>query len=175
MDTKTAKRLIHDTPIGGKVGKQILPRGDKRDPYVNEKENAIVEAIDNRAVLLKHADWLEKLRTGKADVRSFLNGVSPEVVIRLLYHCYQGAEKNRLAAIQDLLDRAGFSKLNKHAVVGSVDPEASKEALIAMLMGADKDLKEHGIDIINDEDEDKTKSPERDVQGGPLPDSENSE
>jgi hypothetical protein len=116
----------------------------------NHKEDAIIGAIDMKKTLSKHADWVEKLRAGQIDVSQFLSALSPDVAIELVDIALAGeSEKNRLAAMQDILDRAGHGKINKHAIA-SVDPNQPKEQLISLIMGLNK--KSKAIEIEEDDD-----------------------
>lgn len=133
-------------PTKKKVGKVMIPRDDNPS---NEKEDAIIDAIDQRDVIMKHASWISKLREGKIDVNQFFGSVAPDVAVELLNLAVNGSEKARLAAVTDLLDRAGFSKVQKHALA-TVDASQSKEALLSLLLGSSKELKEEGIEVIDD-------------------------
>lgn len=112
-------------------------------------ENAIVDAMDMKEVLVKHATWVNKLRAGHIDASQFLQGLAPDVAVELLGIAMRGeSEKTRLEAIKDFLDRAGLSKVNKIAMA-SVDASQPKEQLIAMVMGLAG--KSKAIEITEDE------------------------
>lgn len=118
----------------------------------NHKEDAIAEAIDMKKTLITHADWITRLREGKIDTSQFIASMSPEVAVKLVDVAFNGeSEKNRLAAMQDILDRAGHGKVNKHAIA-NVDPSQPKEQLLSLIMGLNK--KSKAIEI-EDDDEDQ--------------------
>lgn len=158
MDTKTAKRILATEAPQDKrkkkntVDRTYIARGDSGFQS-NEKEDAIIEAIDMRRTLTKHADWIEKLRAGHVDVPQFLNGMAPDVAVNLLDLALNGSsDKIKLAAIQDMLDRAGYSKVTKVAAA-VVDPNAPREQLVAMIAGLSSKTKE--IEIVDDDDQDQ--------------------
>lgn len=158
MDAKTATRVLATQMPEDKrkkrntVDRTYIARGDSGF-QTNEKEDALIEAIDMRRTLIKHADWIEKVRTGQVDVPQFLNGLAPDVAVNLLDLALNGSsDKVRLAAIQDMLDRAGYSKVQKVAAA-VVDANAPREQLIAMIAGLSSKTKE--IEIVDDTDVDQ--------------------
>lgn len=117
----------------------------------NHQEDLMAAAIDHKNTLLKLQKQLERL-SKTSDVKGFIEDIAPETVLELalLAHDPKTASKIRLAAIQDILDRAGYNKVTKHAVA-RIDASESKEAIIASIKGAKKELKGVGIEI-TDED-----------------------
>lgn len=146
MERKDVERLLRNS-----TSKKA---GNKKQPdYRNSKEDSIIDAIDMRHTITKYTDWIERLRTGKIDVGQFFTSVSPDVAIQLLHTALDGeSEKTRLAAITDLLDRAGHGKVNKHAIA-SVDPNQPKEQLLSLIMGLNK---KSGTIEIEEDDKDQT-------------------
>lgn len=136
-------------PEAGKrrVLKGITPK-DGKVYATNAKEDALINAIDNRDFLLKHAKWIEKLQNGQIGVDQFLSQLAPEVALALAKEAF-GADsaKIRVEAQKDLLDRAGFGKVQKHAIA-AIDPNAPKEELIALIEGLNKKTKT--IEIVDD-------------------------
>lgn len=118
---------------------------------VEEYTTAFV--IDNAHSLLQMKSHIEKLSKTR-DVQGFIQDVSPEAVVELAALAMSSDnEKVKMDALRDLLDRAGFGKVQKHAVA-RVDAKDSKEAIIAHIMGAKKALEKNGIEIVDEEDED---------------------
>jgi hypothetical protein len=94
--------------------------------------------IDHKDFLLKYQDHIEKLMSGKIDVPQFLKIISPDMMVRLGQLALTAKnEKTKLTAMQDILDRAGYSKVEKHAIA-NIDPSIPQEQLIAMLEGIGK-------------------------------------
>lgn len=157
MDKKLATKIVlskvqkKDSEIGLARGEG---RGSKRSfaaTYnVNSKEDAMVNAIDNRQVLSKYADWITALREGKTDVPGFLDKMSPDLMIELMTIAMTGKDKIKLEAIRDMLDRAGYGKVNKVAVAGTLDAKASKEELLSTILGLGK--KTGTIDVVDDDE-----------------------
>ena len=118
-------------------------------------EKKIVEYIDDLDFFRKHKSQISKLYEGKVDVPGFLKELSPQAVMALAKLAFTSTnEKVRLNAVQDWLDRAGFSKVEKHAFA-NLDPNTPKEQLISMLGGLGKKTKT--IEIIEDDDTNKEK------------------
>lgn len=130
-------------------------KGDTKKLGRNYGEDALIEALDQKEVIIEHATWIEKLRSGKIDVGQFMQGLSPQMVMELLSIALHGqSEKSKLAAITDWLDRAGYGKVQKHALA-TVDVNQPKEALISMILGASKDLSKEGIEVVDDDQDQK--------------------
>lgn len=104
-------------------------------------EDRMLELLDHKDFLIRYATMIESLTTGKLDAMQFMKGVAPDMALRLVAIATSGeTEKSRLAAIQDILDRSGYSKVEKHAIA-TVDPNVPKEQLMAMLEGLAKKTK----------------------------------
>lgn len=119
--------------IGDKAGRQSAVKGRS----TSAKENALIEAIDNADLLIRYADQIEKLNKGKMDAREFLDELSAPALVTLLWALNNtNTPKDKAAIAQDILDRAGHSKINKVAMgTKSFDRNSSKEELIASLLG----------------------------------------
>jgi len=124
----------------------------------NYKEDAMIEAIDHLDELKKVAKVIEDLRNSKTDVQNFFQGVAPEAAIELVKIMADTSNqaKIRLEAAKDLLNRAGYAPVNKHAVA-SFDSDTPREAIMSYIQGAQKDIPE--LEIIED-DEDDSEDPE---------------
>jgi hypothetical protein len=143
-------------------GKEYKPRkvsgikvqdkvNNARAENFNHVEDTMVKLLDHKSILFKHAKWLEKLEKGRIDVGGFMGKVSPTLVVELLKIATGGdSEKVRLEAIKDFLDRAGYSKVNKVAIAGSIDSSATKEELINTILGLSGKA---DIEIVDDETE----------------------
>lgn len=159
MDRKEAERLARSQSVndGEKVGRETFDRSRGNSFYSrNSIEDRMVDAIDQKRFLTKYADWIEKLQNGEVDVATFIHGVSPDAAIKLvgLAMGHDSTDKIKLAALQDLLDRAGFGKVQKLAVA-NVDPSQPKAQLQAMLEGLARKTK--AIEIVDDDDQTETK------------------
>lgn len=122
----------------------------------NTNEDRIVELVDNVHVVRRMEKSLQKLHES-GDVQGFLSEISPQIAQSLALAALNGdSEKIRLEAQKDILDRAGYGRIQKHAIA-RVDVKDSKEAILAKIMGAQKDLKAAGIEIEEDDDEDQEK------------------
>lgn len=125
------------------------PTRDEQSP-----EKDLIEYIDDIDFFRKHRGEISKLYSGNIDVPGFLKQLSPQAVITLAKLAFTSRnEKVQLNAIQDWLDRAGFSKVEKHAFA-NIDPNTPKEQLISMLGGLGKKTK--SIEIIEDDDKNTT-------------------
>jgi hypothetical protein len=136
--------------------RKVTPRGGGSDDSyhsVNHTEANMVAAIDNKNTLLKLADQLNKL-TRTRDVKGFIEDIAAETAVELatIAHDAKTPAKVRLQAIQDLLDRAGFGKVTKHAVA-RLDANASKEEILSAIYGTKKELKQVGIEIVDDDED----------------------
>jgi hypothetical protein len=138
--------------------------GDDSYHSKNHIEDNLAVAIDNKNTLLKLQRQLERLQK-TADVKGFIEDIAPDTVVQLamIAHDANTSEKVRLAAIQDILDRAGYNKVTKTAVA-RIDASESKEAIIASIYGAKKELKAVGLEI-TDEDEDQSQGSGETLEG----------
>ena len=163
MDAKTARKLVlSQEQKKDNKGVSSLSRGEGRGSkrsYAatsnhNFKEDIVASVIDNKKILVKYAEWFEALREGKTDVAGFLEKVSPDILVEMMTLAITGADKIKLEACRDILDRAGYSKINKVAVAGTLDAKASKEELLSTILGLGK--KTGTIEVIDDvEDQEK--------------------
>jgi hypothetical protein len=152
MDAKKASRQLangfNKKKSDRNVAEQKYGKGHSWSQGVNRKEEAIIDALDQKNFLLKHANWIEQLQDGRINVEGFLGALAPDVAIKLAELAFGGeSDKVRLDAIKDFLDRAGFSKVNKHAVA-AIDPNAPKEQLISLIEGLGK--KNQDIEFVDD-------------------------
>lgn len=144
-------RLMEQKKRSGKKAEKIYNVSPKR-----VSEQSMIEAYDNQEALTKFATAIEMLEKTK-DVGAFLGAVSPKMAIELVCLASNGDNKKvQLSAIQDILDRAGYGKVNKHAVA-RVSVTESKDALISLLLGANNALKAEGIEIVEDDNDNQDK------------------
>lgn len=116
--------------------------------------DSMAQAIDHKDALGRYERHIENLAKTK-DVNAFFGNIGPDMALQLMMIATSGeTEKSRLEALKDLLDRAGFGKVNKHAVA-SITPETSKETLMSLIMGANKELEKSGIEIVDDDEDQK--------------------
>lgn len=119
---------------------------------VNSYEDMMITAMDHKSTIIRYAKWLERLQRGAVDVNTFMNKVSPDLVIELLNIATGSTDKKvKLDAIKDFLDRAGYAKVNKVAIAGSIDSNASKEELVNTILGL---APKANIEIVDDDKED---------------------
>lgn len=127
---------------------------DSQEKYTrNSYEDRMIEAMDNKKQILKFMQMVESLEENKLDVQSFFQGMAPQVAKELMFTALseKTSEKGKIAAMQDVLDRAGYGKITKHAVA-SVDASTSRETILALIAG--KAGKIPGVEIVDDiEDE----------------------
>lgn len=157
MALKMAKDIDDKKPRKKKDTNQSLKTTaragkEKSSQPVNRQEHAIITAIDNFGAIKKYEKLLVKLATTK-DVNGFLQDIAPNIAAEMLMLATGDApEKIKLEAFKDILDRAGYGKVTKHAVA-RFDASSSKDAIISSILGAKKDLGKVGIEIVDDDDE----------------------
>lgn len=152
-----------DTPLAPKekVYQKQMDTHDNQGKYsVNSFEDRMADAIDQKRAIERFMEWKEKLATSKTDIMGFLQGLAPEVAVQMMLTCFDPkvSEKTQFAARQDILDRAGYGKVNKHAVA-AVDETSSKEAIMSLIEGS-KDSVKDVIEFIDDEDDESDNDPE---------------
>lgn len=150
---RDAKKFKHE----GKITTNST--SDEKKGFYMEGNKYDAIAYDNFTTLKRYGKLIERLDKNK-DVMAFLQGVSPSMIVELMDLATDPKipSKVRLDAVKDILDRAGYGKVNKHAVA-TVNATDSKEALISMLLGTEKALNAEGIEIVHDEQEaDSTKT-----------------
>jgi hypothetical protein len=125
-------------------------RGGGSNNGDNFKEEYVTNAIDVKDTVMKYASFIQKLEENKIDVSGFLSKVSPDAIVKILSLMNSGSEKVQLDAAKDILDRAGHSKVNKVAMAGTLDPQASKAELISTVLGLSKKTGE--LDIVEDDE-----------------------
>lgn len=147
MDKKKRKRKY---PVDGRT---VHARGGGRDDGYHSKNNIednIAAAMDNKNTLLALSEQLQRLEKTK-DVQAFIQDIAADTAVDLAMLAKNGeSEKVRLEAIRDILDRAGYGKVTKHAVA-RIDATQSKDTIISTILGAKKDLKKAGIEIIDED------------------------
>lgn len=127
------------------------PRESDQKHVINTKEDMLLEAIDQRRNIEKLIKMVESLESGKQDVIGALSDLSPSMLIQLAGMATNPKEssKVRLEAIKDWLDRAGFGKVNKHAIA-PVDASTPREAVLALIAGKSKGA---DIEIVDDSED----------------------
>lgn len=115
---------------------------------IQNKEDAIVDAIDNVRAIKKYADLIEKLERQDLPVEAFLSKVSPSMAVKMLQlaECAE-SEKVQFEAVREILALAGYTKIQKVAVA-NVDPNADKTQLKNIVDGLAARLPD--IEIIED-------------------------
>lgn len=136
------------------VGRGSKNHANRAADYANY-EDALVNAIDMKRDIELVAKIFKKIDDGTIDVTGLFHGTSPVVAKKLLYIALNGeSEKNRLDALKHLLALAGHSPAQKHEI-SRVDPSTPKEALLSLIAGQMRELKDEGIEVEDDRGEDK--------------------
>lgn len=153
--------------FGGKVAEDptrkqkelLFARDDmkfKKQPMsslnIRAKEEELVSAIDDLRALRSLAPMAIKLLAGKLSVAQALNKVGPESLVTLMKLAFSEStsEKVRADVLKHMLALNGHSPTQKHQIERLVDENTSKEALLAIISGAAKDLKSSGLELIDD-------------------------
>lgn len=134
--------------------RQVTSRAENPSGHhnVNHIEDRIAQALDHKQELKRYASLLEKLsKTG--DVNGFFQDVAPETAAAMLLQMTNPhtPAKIKVELMKDILDRAGYGKVTKHAVA-RFDASASKDEIISRILGSKKDLGKVGIEITDDEE-----------------------
>lgn len=137
-----------------RVDSPIISRHTPGKFGINEREEKMVEMLDFKRHAEKLLPIFERLDTGKIDTQQAIGELSSAALVKLIEHAFSGnsAQKISLEAVKQLLGMAGFTQVNKH-VVGTVSADQSKEALLALIAGSSKQLKNDDIEIIDDRGE----------------------
>jgi len=121
----------------------------------NIKEDYMVDAVHSRATIMKYQELFDKLSRNRIDINGALQKLSADALLKIMDVMIQGTnDKVQLEAAKELLDRAGYSKVNKVAVAGTLDANASKDELMATILGLSKSTGE--LEIVDDEEQDTT-------------------
>lgn len=145
---------------GGEKGQplkgDVLARGkDNRHARLqtNYKEDAMLDALDMKRSLEKLVPIFEKLDKGHYDIGQALSGLTGPALKELTQLAFAGeSEKVKLDAVKHILGLGGHVPVQKH-VVGTVDASQSREALKAIIAGAQSDLLEEGIELVDDRED----------------------
>lgn len=133
----------------------VHSRSENDSGYHNKNhiEDRIATALDHHKELKKYADLLERLEKTR-DVQGFIQDIAPEVAASMLLMMANPSTpaKVKVEMMKDMLDRAGFGKVTKHAVA-RFDASTSKDAIISSILGSKKDLGKVGIEITDDEED----------------------
>lgn len=124
---------------------------------VNSREDSMIEMIDLKKQITTLLTIFERLDKGHIDTQQAIGELSGPALKKMVMHAFSEASQQKVSldAIKQLLGMAGFTPVNKH-VVGSVSADQSKEALLSLIAGSAKQLKQDGIEILDDrEDSDK--------------------
>lgn len=158
-------------PVAEPVPSTGRRNGRNFDPYQGDIEESLVSAIDDLEIIKKYQSLYDALSKDEIDPHAFLQGVSKDVAVKLVATALKGSsEKIRLEAQKDILDRAGYGKVQKIAVA-QVDPKQPKEQLISLIAGL---AHKTGALVIDDDEAIETGSSEAE-QSGISSDSEETE
>jgi hypothetical protein len=135
---------------GERLYQPVMTDQNRAEKYTrNGREDMMLSWIDQKRDVEKLIKLVESLQSGKQDVMGALQDLAPEMLIELASIATdpKEASKIRLAAVTDWLDRAGFGKVNKHAI-GPIDANTPRQAIMALIAGKSKE-----IEIVDDEDD----------------------
>ena len=160
-DKNVAKHslAISDKIVGrhsqDKQYQQVRPDKTCGSRSVNTYEDGMAATLDIASDAKRLNKMVKKMNQGKIDVHGFLQAVSADALLELacLAFTKKANDKTRLTAVLELLDRAGYTKIQKHAIVGSLDPKASSDELISAIMGMKASGQGMNIEIEDDEDD----------------------
>lgn len=152
------KRKSKDEPGEVKIKSRSGHLKDQSVHSVNTISDSMASVIDHKDFLYESRRHVERLaKTG--DVHAFLQDMAPSFALELaMIAKTSGSEKIKLEAIRDLMDRAGYTKVTKHAVA-RFDASESKDAIISSIRGAEKELSKLGIEIVDEDHEETTGEP----------------
>lgn len=128
----------------------VMTSKDADEKYTrNGREDMMLSWIDQKRDVEKLIKLVESLQSGKQDVVGALQGLAPMALIELASILTDPKEssKVKIEAAKDVLDRAGFGKVQKHAVA-AVDASTPREAILALISGKSKE-----IEIVDDDDD----------------------
>jgi hypothetical protein len=157
------KKLLSGT-IGSESKRAVaevensLSRKEKLHDLKHQAEDQMIDLIDLKRELRYLAPIYEKLSKGQIDVQGAINKSSKIAwakVMQLLL--FSNSEKVQADVAKHMLALAGHSPTQK-IELGRIDPETPKQALIAEITGATKELKDEGIEVVDDRDTDQTES-----------------
>ncbi len=139
-----------------------IPRerpGTKRANFAkkaNDHQNQVADMLDTLAAVKRAAPKLFDFLQGKIPADVAFSSIAPASLMKLVEIMGGGeSEKNQLDAAKHLLALAGHTPTQKHEI-GRVDASTPKEALVSLIMGNKKNLEASGIEVEDDEPEDKT-------------------
>lgn len=116
----------------------------------NEVEDTMIDMIDDKAMLKRLAPIIHKLDEGKMDVTTAIQKASKLAFMKGLRMMMMSSSDKVVADLaKHFLALAGHTPTQK-IELGRIDPETPREALVSMISGASKDLKEEGIEVIDD-------------------------
>jgi len=121
-----AKGSVFENDLGTKVQSNRRHDGE---------EMRLIAALEQKRYLEKYEKDLEKLGQGTLDLPAFLRQLAPQMIKNLLITSEKTeSDKLKVDIAQDLLDRAGYGKVQKHAHMhGGLDPKATRREIMSMI------------------------------------------
>lgn len=114
------------------------------------QEEEMVDALDDLKALKRLGPLALKLQKKKMSVDQAIKEVSNDSFLMLMKLAFtQGNPKVQADVLKHMLALAGFNPAQKHQVE-RVDTNATREQLLAIIAGAEGDLKKENIRIIDD-------------------------
>lgn len=149
MSDQKIKQHISEKKIKKNI-KQEQKALDKNRFHTNQKEDAMLDAIDYKRNLEKVANLLEGINSGKISMHDVFGQMSPDAfatVVKLMY--MSNSDKTKLECAKEILDRAGYAPVKRAHIIGQgVDADTTEEELNALIKGLA--TKTGAVDVTDD-------------------------
>jgi hypothetical protein len=115
------------------------------------KEEELIDAMDQIKAMRRMGPLVKKLLNKKVSLEQAFKENSTESFLMLMKMAFSDATSEKVKAdiLKHFLALAGHNPAQRHQIE-RVDPNTPKEALLAMLSGAGKDLAGEGIEVVDD-------------------------
>jgi hypothetical protein len=130
-------------------------KGANASIRADQREDELINAIDDLYAIKRIAPTILKLQKKKISLEQAIRDTSSDAFIMLMKLAFsEGSDKVKADVLKHMLALAGHSPAQKHQIE-RIDSSSSKEALLAMISGAAKDLEKEGITVDDDRDEEE--------------------
>jgi len=111
---------------------------ETKDP--GQRESWLLNAIEKADTIRKFRKQILDIEKGTLDMPGFLQSLSRQAIMEIAFAMVGSEdEKMRFQAAKDILDRAGYGKMQKIAVAHAhVDPATTRQELVNMIMTSAK-------------------------------------
>lgn len=115
------------------------------------KEEELIDAMDQIKAMRRMGPLVKKLLSKKIPLEQAFKENSTESFLMLMKMAFSESTSEKVKAdiLKHFLALAGHNPAQKNQIE-RVDPNTPKEALLAMLSGAGKDLAGEGIEVVDD-------------------------